>query len=159
MSSQVTQLLVVCFAALALLAVIDLVRTRRLGSFAGHLAVLALAFLVLWRSTGFPIPADFRRQSFGAGDNPWPMISLVFVCILAGMAARYFFYLQSRFTWSSLLRPVCVSPIVLLPLLGTLQDTDQLEALQVVSFCVLAFQNGFFWRVVFERAQASLEAK
>lgn len=47
---------------------------------------------------------------------------------------------------------------MLLPLLGTLQDASQLEAIQVVSFCLLAFQNGFFWKVVFERAQKKLEA-
>jgi hypothetical protein len=57
-----------------------------------------------------------------------------------------------------LLKPLCVSPIVLLPLLGTLQGAMTLEPIQVLSFCLLSFQNGFFWRVIFERANATLRA-
>lgn len=156
MPSAVTQLLLGCFGGLVVLFVVDAIRSGRWGRFGVEMVGLLLAFLVLRWTLGFP---DFgpNGQSFGPGDNPWPMIGLVFFCILLGMAARYFFYLKSAFSWSALLKPICVSPIVLLPLLGTLEDASQLRALQVVSFCILAFQNGFFWRVVFERAQANLE--
>lgn len=154
---QINHLLLACFGILVALSVADLILTRRLRRFALEVTCLALAFLVLRLTTGFPAASGFRGQGFGPGDNPWPMIGLVFVCILLGMAARYFFHLKGALSWRALLRPLCVSPIVVLPLLGTLEDVSQLQPLQVVSFCVLAFQSGFFWRVVFERAQASLK--
>ena len=146
-----------CFAVLLVMILAEAVRSGRWGRAGVEVALLAVAALLLRAWIGFPAFAPGNRQHFGAGDNPWPMLGLVFFCICLGMAARYAFYLKGAFSWPTLLKPLCVSPIVLLPLLGTLQDAKDLQPLQVVSFCVLAFQNGFFWRVVFERAQASLE--
>ncbi|HEX4954317.1 MAG TPA: hypothetical protein VF017_13075 [Thermoanaerobaculia bacterium] len=151
-------ILIGCFGILVVLILVEAVRSRRVLRGLGQLAILALAGLLLWLWIGFPRLEGGDRRHFGAGGNPWPMIILIFVCIVVGMAARYFFYLKGKASWGSLLKPLCVSPIVLLPLLGTLQDTAQLEPIQVVSFCLLAFQNGFFWKVVFERAQQKLES-
>jgi CDP-diglyceride synthetase len=152
----VNGVLVGCFGVLTLVVLVETFRLRRYGQGLLQLGLLAGAALLLRVWIGFPGWGRGTRGHFGAGDNPWPMIGLIFACIVAGMAARYFFYLKRDFAWSSLLKPLCVSPIVLLPLVGTLQDAAKLEALQVLSFCLLAFQNGFFWRVVFERAQARL---
>jgi hypothetical protein len=48
-----------------------------------------------------------------------------------------------------------ISPILLLPLIGSIQAVKSLEAIQVASFALLAFQNGFFWQVVLQRAVPS----
>jgi hypothetical protein len=42
---------------------------------------------------------------------------------------------------------------VLLPLIGSIQNINELDAMQTISFALLAFQNGFFWEVVLERVQ------
>jgi hypothetical protein len=60
--------------------------------------------------------------------------------------------LKGTFSWPDLLKPLCISPIVLLPLIGSVQGMKGLESMQVISFALLAFQNGFFWQVVLERA-------
>jgi len=115
-----------------------------------ELALLLAALLVLHLTTGFPGAGG--RQSFGAGAD-LGMVALMFVGILAGMAARYIFYLRGKFRWRSFLKPLCVSPIVLLPLLGTFPFGGKVEPIQWIAFAILAFQNGFFWRVIFERAK------
>lgn len=96
-----------------------------------------------------------HRQAFGQGQE-YALIAVVFVCILLGMAARYVFYLRGKFKWRSFLKPFLISPMVFFPLLGTIPFGNQIEPIQWISFALLAFQNGFFWRVVFERAKKSV---
>ncbi|HZF13025.1 MAG TPA: hypothetical protein VFE33_29900 [Thermoanaerobaculia bacterium] len=150
MSPLINSVVLACLVLSAVLVLADLLLSRSLRRFLLEAGLLVVAALVLRFTTGFPEPAS--RQSFGSGSISLPILVLLFVCILVGMAARYVFYLRGRFSWMSFLKPLCVSPIVLLPLLGTLQGSAALEPIQVISFCLLAFQNGFFWRVVFERA-------
>lgn len=115
-----------------------------------ELVALVGALGTLHLITGFP--SRSQRQSFGDAEI-LGLIAAIYISIMLGMAARYFFYLRGRFKWRSFLKPLCVSPIVLLPLLGTLPFGNTVEPIQWIFFAVLGFQNGFFWRVVFERAQ------
>jgi len=80
-------------------------------------------------------------------------IIIMFVGILLGTVARYIFYLKSKFSWLEFAKPLCISPILLLPLVGSVQGVKDLQPMQVVCFALLAFQNGFFWQVVLERTQ------
>ncbi len=150
MPQSVTYLILLCVGLYGLLLVVDGVRTRRFRRLVTEGGLLLAAIVVLRVTTGFPTPAG--RQAFG-GLGPLPAIALMFVCVLLGMAARYFFYLRGEFSWVSFVKPLCVSPIVLLPLLGTIQGISAVGPIQLIAFCVLAFQNGFFWRVVFEHAK------
>ncbi len=68
-----------------------------------------------------------------------------------GIAGHYAFHRREPWSWGSLARPLAASPIVLLPLIGSLQGAA-LETVQVVSFVILAYQNGFFWREVLRDA-------
>jgi len=151
-----TFVLLACLAVWLGLILLDFVRTRRIRRLVLEASCLFAVFLFLRWTTGFPEPAD--RRSFGTGSVSLGFVGLMFLCIMLGMAARHFFYLRGKFSWLPLVRPLCVSPIVLLPLLGALQGAASFEPIQVLSFCLLAFQNGFFWRVVFERAQATLQS-
>jgi hypothetical protein len=45
---------------------------------------------------------------------------------------------------------------VLLPLLGSLQGVTSFETIQIISFGILSFQNGFFWKVVLEHAKTQI---
>lgn len=81
------------------------------------------------------------------------VVIIMFVSILFGIAARYIFYLETKFAWLDFVKPLCISPILLLPLIGSLQGEGKLEAIQTISFALLAFQNGFFWQAVLAQAR------
>ncbi len=134
-----------------LVFLMEFARSRQLNSLLAQCGVLLTAFLVLNVTTGFPQPSG--RQAFG-GASPLGAIGLMFVCVMVGMMARYTFYLKKSFSWLSLLKPLCISPIVLLPLIGSVQSNQDLESIQLISFAFLAFQNGFFWPMVLEHEKA-----
>jgi len=139
-----------CLVLSVLLALIDYVRRRswrRLLTYA--IALLAIA-LVLRITTGFPFSTS--RQAFGGGSSPLLSVALMFVGVILGIAATYFFNLTGTFSWQDFVRPLVVSPLVLLPLIGSLQGAA-LEPVQLVCFTVLAFQNGFFWQQVLRDAK------
>lgn len=90
------------------------------------------------------------RAVFGAADQGFSVMTAVaamFLSIALGIAARYLFETEKEFDWVALLRPLVISPLLLLPLIGTL-DNGELQPLQLVSLSVLSFQNGFFWQKV-----------
>jgi len=114
-------------------------------------AVLLCAFLLLLNQlTGFPAPSS--RQAFG-GISPLTAIGLMFICTILGIMAHYVFYLQGKFSWQEFLKPLVISPIIFLPLVGSVQSLTGLESMQMISFAILAFQNGFFWKEVFGRVR------
>ncbi|HEX4956399.1 MAG TPA: hypothetical protein VF017_23685 [Thermoanaerobaculia bacterium] len=140
-----------------MLVVAEVVTSRRYARFLLQLAALGGAALLLRLWIGFPRLADGGRRSFGAEANAWLMIGLIFGCILVGIAAHHVFFLKGAFSWAKLLKSLLISPIILLPLVGSLQDTSSFGPMQIFSFCLLAFQNGFFWRIALEGAQATLK--
>jgi hypothetical protein len=113
-------------------------------------AGIIVAAVILHFATGFP--AAERRVAFGAGWPPELVLGLMFLAVVAGIAGHYAFHRRRDFSWSSFVRPLVASPIVLLPLIGSLQGAA-LEAIQVASFVILAYQNGFFWREVLRDAR------
>ena len=89
--------------------------------------------------------------SLGGGQSPLVSIVIMFGAIVLGIAARYFFYLvPGQFSWLGLLKPTMISPIVLIPLMGSMQTMSNLNSMQLVSFGLLAFQNGFFWQALLD---------
>jgi len=141
----INQVLIVSFVVAAVVVIVDAIASRR---FSNALRVetigLVIAFFVLHWTTGFPTP----RQSFSTAPSVLAILA-IFLFIVCGMAANYFFYLKSRFSWLSLLKPLCVSPIVMLPLIGTLETRGDTEPIQIICLALLSFQNGFFWKTVF----------
>ena len=139
----------VCVALYLVLVFADWVRSRRHKWFLLELLPLAglliVDVLIATEATGY--------LAFGAGASPTVVVLIMFGAILLGTAARYVFHLQARFSWLDFAKPLCISPILLLPLIGSIQGARELQPMQVVSFALLAFQNGFFWQVVLERAQ------
>jgi hypothetical protein len=150
MPPLITYLLIATLIAYGAIIAGELLITRRVTRFLLEAAAIASVVIVLGSTTGFPAP----RRAFG-GATPLLAIALMFVCTLLGIAAHYFFYLRTAFSWRSLLKPMCITPIVLLPLLGSVQASSGIAPIQVVSLAFLAFQNGFFWKVVIERVSKS----
>ena len=146
---SISAVLLVCAGFYLLLIIVDWLRSRRHKRFLLELlpliALLIMDMLIATAHAGY--------VAFGPGTSPTLVVLIMFAAILLGTAARYMFYLQRKFSWLDFAKPLCISPILLLPLMGSIQGTRDLEPMQVFSFALLAFQNGFFWQVVLERAQ------
>jgi hypothetical protein len=140
----------ICLALSALLGLIDCFRRRSWQRLLTYAVALSAMTVALHLTTGFP--SSVSRQSFGAGASPMFAVAVMFVGVLLGIAGTYVFNLSGAFSWRDFARPLVVSPLVLLPLIGSLQGAA-LEPVQLVCFTVLAFQNGFFWQQVLRDAK------
>jgi len=138
-----------CVIGYLALIVIDLVRSRRYKRFIVEVLVLLglLALDMLLTN------ATIGHVAFGAGSSPVSVVLIMFVATVFGIAARYIFYLQGAFSWFDFLKPLCISPMVLLPLIGSVQAINDLNQMQVTTFTLLAFQNGFFWQTVLQQSR------
>jgi peptidoglycan/LPS O-acetylase OafA/YrhL len=145
MPTLIDNALFLCLALASALAVLDHIRRRswqRSLIYALAIGVIALGLLL-----------RPEKQSFG-GASPLLALILMFVGVLLGIAATYIFNFTGAFSWRDLARPLVASPLVLLPLIGSLQGAN-LEPIQLICFTVLAFQNGFFWQQVLRDAKPS----
>jgi hypothetical protein len=96
---------------------------------------------------------------FAFGEDSFPVAGIVSISVAAplGIASRSLFDLQpDRFSWLGFVKPLTITPIVLLPLVGSLQGAAQLRGIQIVSLALLAFQNGFFWQAVLQSAKPAV---
>lgn len=94
-------------------------------------------------------------QSFG--PSPVLLVAMILVAIILGTCAEYLFSLgRKKFSWYKMIRPTLISPILLLPLVGLLQKSNELDALATISLLLVAFQNGFFWREMIEKLRGAL---
>jgi hypothetical protein len=144
-----------CIALYAALILIELLVRRQWLRFVLQaivlLFVIGIALLVNSAATG--------RVAFGQGASPVGTVGMMFLATVCGIAARYIFYLRkNEFSFLGFFKPIAISPIVLLPLVGSVQTTGELNGMQVISFAVLAFQNGFFWQAVLEGAKPPAQA-
>lgn len=149
MSILITYTLLFFMGLYAIAILIDLMINRSWKYFIIEASILIIVIIVLYLTTGFPTTI---RQPFG-GISPVLAIAIMFVCTILGIASRYFFYQKGNFSWRSFLKPMFISPIVLLPLLGSVQGVSSFESIQLISFGILAFQNGFFWNAVLEHTK------
>jgi hypothetical protein len=149
MSTLVNYILITCVAATLYLALHDHLRRGSL-----HRSLIYGVVLVAVAIGAFlAVSPASSKQAFG-GASPLTALALMFVGVLLGIAATYVFNLTGPFSWRDLARPLVVSPLILLPLIGSLQGAN-LEPVQLVCFTVLAFQNGFFWQQVLRDAKPS----
>jgi hypothetical protein len=134
--------------AFALYTIIEFIVSRAVIRFVIQIAILLAVILLLRVITGFPK----ITTAFG-GVSPIIAIGIMFVCTVLGIVGHYLFHLKGRISWRTILKPLIISPIVLLPLIGSVQGTPDIESIQLISFGFLAFQNGFFWKEVLEHAK------
>ena len=144
------------FSFVVAIAYLVLIATKLIGGArrrlaAIQLAALLLALAVLRSQTGFPDSALVPfGAAFGLGVG-WTIL-LMGACLVLGMIANYVYFL-STFSWREFLRPLCISPLLLVPLIGATGDSDQIGLVRAVSLCLVSFQSGFFWRSVFTRPE------
>lgn len=133
-----------CSALILVLSTLEAVRTRTAKPALWALLLVAAVLTLLALTVGLQ---PVTRQPFGEGSDQLLVAGLMFAAVICGIFATYIFNFGGTFSWRECLRPIVISPLVLLPLLGSLQGAE-MKPLQVVCFVVLAFQNGFFWQHV-----------
>jgi hypothetical protein len=97
----------------------------------------------------------------GSQPADFGAVIVLYFCMVLGMLAQCGFRRFERPTdssgWREFLAPIFASPIVFIPLLGVVQNTDldlrSLAAARYVIFFV-AFENGFFWKDYFDHRNA-----
>jgi hypothetical protein len=144
-----------CIVLFGALILVELIVRKRLLRFVVQAAVLLVLIVIDLLINN----AVTGRIAFGEGVSPLGTVGIMFVAIVFGIAARYLFYLQKRqFSLLDFLKPIAISPILLFPLIGSVQGPGELNGMQVLSFALLAFQNGFFWQAVLEGAKPATQA-
>ncbi|MBD3308997.1 hypothetical protein GF339_21500 [candidate division KSB3 bacterium] len=121
------------------------------------IALVVFVGLGVWFAAQTPPPPLLTSRILKAPDpdaiaiSPvWATVIMV-LCTVLGIIARQIFYHPRRASVSSYLRPLVIAPIIFFPLIGTVQGIAEFTLMQVISFGILAFQNGFFWKEVFEK--------
>lgn len=156
---------IIIAASLIVLAVV-LVGRRR-SHWPAALVSLGVAAVILWRFLGVPQLTDASVPPTAAEPPPeglpWGLIGLLYLAMLLGMAAQYV-YLKSeraRFRWHLFIKPILLSPVVFLPLLAGLQDHLNGGPWNLARLMLLfiAFQNGFFWKTLFDAQAGRIQAK
>lgn len=68
---------------------------------------------------------------------------------------------KRKFRWFPLVMPLAISPLVFIPVLGQLQTLGAQATTfkTIVMQFLLAFQNGFFWKTIFEQMQRKFDKR
>lgn len=143
-------------AGLSVLSVIGFAKEKNAKQFlfgVSTLGICGIAYLLVFsRGDGL--------QSKGSEQPEIGFVVVLYVCMLFGIASHYFYDLlvtprlsRPPFDIGALLAPMLASPLVFIPLLGAFQSADidlaNLTRPKLMIFLV-AFQNGFFWKEVFD---------
>jgi hypothetical protein len=153
----------VSLAVLFLLALVRALLTRRFLRFFVE-GPCIIAFTLLLRILfGFPAPRVTVAKS---ANSDLALGVALFLFMVFGMLAQYLFdhfsapqRERNRFDWGLFLAPVFASPVVFIPLLAAFQNADiDLAHHTPARFMVYlaAFQNGFFWREIFDKQRERL---
>jgi hypothetical protein len=142
-----------CFGLYLLIILVEVAVRRRFTHFLIELglgaAVGLLATLIILTSP--------TRAAFGELSS-LHVLGIMCMATICGIVARYVFYLEGgTFSWLDMLKPLSITPMVVMPLIGSLQWGGTLNTMQTVSFAFLAFQNGFFWQKVLEGAKPTVQ--
>lgn len=149
--------------------ILAVVRGLRTKNFLGLVVqtLLIIGFTVFLNILfGFPFPSAAVAKS---PSSDLAVATALFVSMILGMLAQF---LYSHFTlrkgerkdfdWGLFVAPLFASPIVFLPLLSALQNADvDLTHLTAPRLMVLlvAFQNGFFWKELFDKRRRETKPK
>jgi len=146
----------ISLAGLFVLTVRGFLRTKKIGRALVYISVLlgcGGTYLTVFR-------AGLQVQPKGVESYQWAVVLLLYICMLAGMAANHLYGWLSGpkptrrpFDIGTFLAPMLVSPIVFIPLWVAFQsssiDPTNLAAPKLMIFLV-TFENGFFWKAFFD---------
>ena len=157
MSNQAVLVWIISAFVLVAILVYELIRTARLSTAPRQLRqyLILIAILAIIAPSIILYISQTQVESKGSG-TAWSMIVLMYVAMLLGVIAQAYYFAEAN-SWPSVaswLKPMLASPIIFLPLVSSYQmSISDLSSFSLVEFMILlvAFQNGFFWKTVFDR--------
>jgi peptidoglycan/LPS O-acetylase OafA/YrhL len=157
-------LTLVSFCGLLILIIFYFAKNRRWQQSLLQLMLLAIAFLLIY--IFFIAP----KQATGRGDSSQDLyfVIVLYLFMLLGMLAQYIYArleqpkaVRPKFDLGIFLAPIFTSPIIFIPLLSAMQnaniDLHNLTTPRLMVFLV-AFENGFFWKELFDHRRRLKEA-
>ena len=133
---------------------IDFVRVRDYKVLVGEILLSILLISIFFLT---PTTTSGGMVSFGEDDESLLSIILLLLgFVILGMIGNYFFHLKTKFHWLTFVKPMFISPIVLVPFIGLIGH-EKIDASQAVSLAFLAFQNGFFWKEIYNKTQGAIK--
>jgi len=147
MSPLIFKLINISFIALFILSVIELFIYKSWVKLVSLYALLIIAFLFFHIFIGYP---SSTRISFG---EPTPLITIIlcYISVILGMVSHYFYNKETKFEWSSFLKPLFISPFIFLPMIGIFDKTSVKDTTANVYLVLIAFENGFFWKSIYKQ--------
>lgn len=168
MSRLMTALTFLSLAVLALLSIYNYVKEKNGRRFTLHM--LALVFIIVFLHQLFAFPfSSLTPTGRGTPENEVYLVIALYFFMVLGMVAHYAYtrfeqpkQLRKKFDLGLFVAPIFASPIIFIPLLGALQNTEldltRLTAPKMMMFFV-AFENGFFWKEYFDHRRQEKAAK
>ena len=152
MSTDLYWLLLASFAAAAVVLLYYVMTTTSRRTRVAALLVLAVGAWVVYT------PSSSLTQTRSSSDEVIVAV-VAYIAMVLGMMAQYF-YVQAesgatkvKFEWLPFLMPLLASPIIFIPLVSIAVDAGGGGAFtrQKLMVYLVAFQNGFFWKQVFDQ--------
>jgi hypothetical protein len=164
MSPVMTYLTIVSFCGLLILIIFYFFKNRRWQPSLIQLVLLVIAFLFIYFL--FISPKQVTQRGESSQDIYFVIVLYVFM--LVGMLAQYIYArleqpkaVRPNFDLGLFLAPIFTSPIIFIPLLSAMQnaniDFKNLTTPRIMVFLV-AFENGFFWKELFDHRRKLKEA-
>ncbi len=102
----------------------------------------------LFAGTSSISPFSQGANSFGYFDRSLEL-SISIVGIVVGIISTVIFFDGTRTNISDYLRPLMLSPVVMIPVVEAIPEAEVSLVSHMLLFCI-AFQNGFFWKKVLD---------
>ena len=152
----------VSLALLVALLARDFVSDRLTGLSWRHYLYLAAFCIVVVAGVLITALGD-SVQSKGNGVS-WGRLAALYLSMVAGTIAQFFYYRKegAAFSVAEFVRPVLASPIVFVPLASAYQDAmaeDGDISLGFFMLLLVAFQQGFIWKAIFDQQIKTAETK
>jgi len=152
MTSDLYWLLAASFAVAAIILLYYVMTATSRRTRVAALLILAVGGWVVYTLT------QSLTQTRSSSDEVTVAV-VAYIAMVLGMVAQYF-YVQAesgatkvRFEWLPFLMPLLASPIIFIPLVSIAVDAGGGGAFtrQKLMVYLVAFQNGFFWKQVFDQ--------
>ena len=160
-------LVTISLAAWFVLMLIELIRKKTIKAFLIQLMLLGGSAFILRRFFGYFNTLEIK--SVTKVEEAVTLTGLYF-CTILGIIAHHLFVQikglrelgrQRKIRWMPILKPLVISPLIFLAVLNELtkMGAQANTITAVVTQCILAFQNGFFWKTVMEQFEKSKQGE
>jgi len=146
-----------------LLIIFDFIRNRAQNRMAAGAQLLAILLVVFILHRYFNYFNTIEIKGDGLISEGWLLVGLYAFTILGILGHHIFAQIkgpdrpgrQARLKWLPFFKPLAISPIIFITFLSQLDKVGaQMTTLTAVSIQFgLAFQNGFFWKTIFDLLQ------